>query len=36
MTDFELFYVFNEFLNTAYARLNDFMVGLFAMLAAGF
>ena len=36
MTEFELIYLFNEFLNTAYARLNDFMVGLFAMLAAGY
>ncbi len=36
MSEYELIYLFNEFLNTAYARLNDFMVGLFAMLAAGF
>ena len=36
MTEFELIYLFNEFLNTAFARLNDFMVGLFAMLAAGY
>ena len=36
MTEFELIYLFNEFLNTAYSRLNDFMVGLFAMLAAGY
>jgi len=34
MTDFELICLFNEFFNTMYARLNDFMVGLFAMLAA--
>ena len=36
MTEFELIYLFNEFLNKAYARLNDFMVGLFAILAAGY
>ncbi len=36
MTDFELIYLFNEFFNTMYARLNDFMVGLFAMLAASY
>ena len=36
MTEFELIYLFNEFFNTAYARLNDFLVGLFAMLAAGY
>lgn len=36
MTEFELIFLFNEFLNTAYARLNDFLVGLFAMLAAGY
>ena len=34
MTDFELIFLFNEFFNTAFARLNDFLVGLFAMLAA--
>ena len=34
MTDFELIYLFNEFFNTMYARLSDFMVGLFAMLLA--
>ncbi len=36
MTDFELIHLFNEFFNTMYARLNDFMVGLFAMLAAAY
>ena len=36
MTDFELIYLFNEFFNTMYARLNDFMVGLFAMLVASY
>ncbi len=36
MTEFELIYLFNEFFNTMYARLNDFMVGLFAMLAASY
>lgn len=36
MTDFELICLFNEFFNTMYARLNDFMVGLFAMLAASY
>jgi len=36
MTEFELIFLFNEFFNTAYARLNDFLVGLFAMLAAGY
>ena len=36
MTDFELIYLFNEFFNTMYARLNDFMVGLFAMLLAAY
>jgi hypothetical protein len=36
MTDFELIYLFNEFFNTAYARLNDFLVGLFAMVAAAY
>lgn len=36
MSEFELIYLFNEFFNTAYARLNDFMVGLFAMLAAAY
>lgn len=35
MTEFELIFLFNEFFNTAYARLDDFLVGLFAMLAAG-
>ena len=32
MTDFELIYLFNEFFNTTYARLNDYLVGLFGML----
>ena len=36
MTEFELIYLFNEFFNTMYARLNDFMIGLFAMLAASY
>jgi hypothetical protein len=36
MSEFELIFLFNEFFNTAFARLNDFMVGLFAMLAAGY
>jgi hypothetical protein len=36
MTDFELIYLFNEFLNTLFARLNDFMVGLFAIVVAGY
>jgi len=36
MTDFELIYLFNELFNTMYARLNDFMVGLFAMLVASY
>ena len=36
MTDFELIYLFNEFFNTMYARLNDFMVGLFGMLLAAY
>jgi hypothetical protein len=36
MTDFELIFLFNEFFNTAFARLNDFLVGLFAMLAASY
>jgi len=36
MTEFELIYLFNEFFNTMYGRLNDFMVGLFAMLAASY
>ena len=36
MTDFELIYLFNEFFNTMYARLSDFMVGLFAMLLAAY
>ncbi len=32
MTDLELMYLFNEFFNTTYARLNDYLVGLFGML----
>jgi hypothetical protein len=36
MTEFELIYLFNEFFNTTFARLNDFLVGLFAMLAASY
>lgn len=36
MSDFELIFLFNEFFNTTYARLNDFMVGLFAMLVAAY
>ena len=36
MTEFELIFLFNEFFNTTFARLNDFLVGLFAMLAAGY
>jgi hypothetical protein len=36
MSDFELIFLFNEFFNTTYARLNDFLVGLFAMLAASY
>ncbi len=36
MTEFELIYLFNEFFNTTYARVNDFMVGLFGLLAAGY
>jgi len=36
MTEFELIYLFNEFFNTAFARPNDFLVGLFAMLAAAY
>ena len=36
MSDFELIFLFNEFFNTAFARLNDFLVGLFAMLAASY
>lgn len=36
MTNFELIYLFNELFNTMYARLNDFMVGLFAMLVASY
>ena len=36
MTDFDLIYLFNEFFNTTFARLNDFMAGLFAMLVAAY
>ena len=36
MSDFELIFLFNEFFNTTFARLNDFLVGLFAMLAASY
>ena len=32
MTDFELVTLFNDLLNTSFARLQDFMAGLFAML----
>ena len=32
MSDFEIVTLFNDLLNTCFARLNDFMVGLFAML----
>jgi hypothetical protein len=34
MSDFELISLFNELFNTAYARLNDYLVGLFGMLVA--
>lgn len=36
MSDFELIFLFNESFNTTFARLNDFLVGLFAMLAASY
>ena len=36
MTEFELISLFNEFFNTAYARLNDFMAGTFALLISAF
>ena len=36
MTEFELIFLFNEFFNTTFSRLNDFLVGLFAMLAASY
>jgi hypothetical protein len=36
VTEFELIYLFNEYFNTLFARLNDFLVGLFAMLAASY
>jgi hypothetical protein len=32
MTDFEIVSLFNDLLNTSFARLQDFMAGLFAML----
>jgi hypothetical protein len=36
MSEYELISLFNEFFNTAFARLNDFLLGLFAMLVAGY
>ena len=36
MSDFELIFLFNEFFDTAFARLNDLLIGLFAMLAASY
>lgn len=36
MSDYDLILLFNEFFNTTYARLNDFMTGLFAMLIAAY
>jgi hypothetical protein len=36
MTDFEIVTLFNDLLNTSFARLNDFMVGLFALLITAY
>jgi hypothetical protein len=36
MTDYEIVTLFNELLNTSFARLNDFMVGLFALLVTAY
>jgi hypothetical protein len=36
MTDYEIVTLFNELLNTTFARLNDFMVGLFALLVTAY
>lgn len=36
MSDYEMLSLFNDLLNTAFARLNDFLVGLFALLVTGY
>lgn len=35
MSDYEIVSLFNDLLNTSFARVNDFMVGLFAVLVTG-
>ena len=36
MSDFEIVTLFNDQLNTSFSRLNDFMVGLFALLVTAY
>ncbi len=36
MSDFEIVTLFNDLLNTSFARLSDFMVGLFALLITAY
>jgi hypothetical protein len=36
MSDYEIVSLFNDLLNTGFARLNDFMVGLFAVLVTAY